>query len=80
MTPENFCYWLQGVFEIQMAGLDYNEVRVPQLNEAQMMMIQRHLQSVFTARVQPEVAKFISEASSIYPLIDPTKGPTATIC
>lgn len=46
MTAENFCYWLRGIFEIQMAGLDSNEKRVPKLTEPQIEMIAKHLNMV----------------------------------
>lgn len=39
MTPENFCYWLQGFAEI---------TSTPQPSEAQWQAIKDHLQLVFT--------------------------------
>lgn len=39
MTPENFCYWLQGFFEIS---------GTKKLNEKQVGEITNHLQLVFT--------------------------------
>lgn len=41
MTPENFAYWLQGLFELT----DTNE-----LTEEQVAMIKRHLATVFENR------------------------------
>lgn len=38
MTPENFCYWLQGVFEVTDAKT---------LTEAQVQIIKNHLTLVF---------------------------------
>jgi len=38
MTPENFCYWLQGFFEISQSS---------EITSEQAMMIKRHLDLVF---------------------------------
>jgi hypothetical protein len=38
MTPENFCYWLQGFFEIQNPS---------QISESQIQEIKNHLALVF---------------------------------
>ena len=38
MTPENFCYWLQGFFEIS---------GTTELTKEQVAMIEEHLQLVF---------------------------------
>lgn len=51
MTPEQFCYWLRGVFEIQFAGLDKNAKLTPTLTGAQISMINQHLDSVFKAHI-----------------------------
>ena len=50
MSPENFCYWLQGWLEIQ----DPKQITEPQIKE-----IQNHLDLVFT-KVTPTVAKIPS--------------------
>lgn len=48
MAPENFCYWLQGFFEITNAGKNgVNLVLTPD----QVDMINKHLQSVFKATI-----------------------------
>jgi len=39
MTPENFCYWLQGVFEVS---------NPQEMNKTQLDVIKEHLQLVFT--------------------------------
>lgn len=44
MTPENFCYWLQGFFEISNS---------PILTEAQVKMIRQHLALVFNKVTPP---------------------------
>lgn len=45
MTPENFCYWLQGKLE-----LDPTDNR---LSEEQVRMIREHLKLVFTEKTNP---------------------------
>ena len=50
MSPENFCYWLQGWLEIQDPK---------QITESQVKEIQNHLDLVFT-KVTPTVAKIPS--------------------
>jgi len=47
MTPENFCYWLQGYFEINAAYLAQG------LDAAQTEMIREHLQLVFDKQTTP---------------------------
>jgi hypothetical protein len=42
MSPENFCYWLQGLFELQP---DLKE-----LTTEQVQMIKQHLQYVFEGK------------------------------
>jgi len=46
MTPENFCYWLQGLLEMQ-PNLD-------SLSKAQVQMIRDHLNLVFTDGKKPK--------------------------
>lgn len=42
MTPENFCYWLQGYFELNAVNGSNT------LTDTQTKVIQEHLQKVFT--------------------------------
>ncbi len=42
MTPENFCYWLQGFFEL--AGPD-------KLHADEVTKIREHLKQVFTSKI-----------------------------
>jgi hypothetical protein len=42
MSPENFCYWLEGYFEIAEAG-----GQLDQLDEDQLRVIHEHLSLVF---------------------------------
>jgi hypothetical protein len=39
MTPENFCYWLQGYFDLQETGLTFSD--------KQMGEVKNHLKLVF---------------------------------
>ena len=54
MTSREFCYWLQGYFEIHG-----NQPMPPEphggdgLNSEQVKMIQRHLSMVFTHEIDP---------------------------
>jgi hypothetical protein len=77
MTPENFCYWLKGIFEIQEAGLDKNEKRSIRLTEAQIEMINTHLNYVF----QPKViaAPSFDHSSTATGTLD-LSSPKAFIC
>lgn len=45
MTPENFCYWLQGLFEIE--GADKNKTVNQSLSYEQVACIKQHLEYVF---------------------------------
>lgn len=46
MTPENFCYWLQGWLEIETAGM----TKVPMMTDTKVKVIQDHLKLVFEKR------------------------------
>lgn len=50
MTPEQFCYWLQGYFELKKT-IDHREGATPET----MKMIEDHLQTVFH-KITPEHA------------------------
>lgn len=56
MTPENFCYWLQGYFEI------LNDVKT--LNTEQCKIIQDHLKLVFN-KVTPDYISTIQTIPSV---------------
>lgn len=45
MTPRDFCYWLQGIFEV-------GELKT--LNEKQTDLVKRHLNLVFVHSIDPE--------------------------
>ena len=48
MTPENFCYWLQGFFEIVRNGNPSTEKIT--ITDSQSKMIEEHLQMVFITK------------------------------
>lgn len=83
MTPEQFCYWLRGIFEIQTAGLDNNTKFVPKLTESQIDMIHRHLESCFHAKISMQGEPLVGPS----PLADlcpmgtfPSIRPSEVIC
>lgn len=57
MTSRDFCYWLQGHFEI--ADTD-------KLSEAQVKMIKRHLALVFKHEIDPSYGGNQSELQAIH--------------
>ena len=56
MKPENFCYWLQGKFE-----LDSSDILTPE----QVRIIKAHLNLVFFHAIDPETLKDSSEIDKI---------------
>lgn len=52
MTPENFCYWLQGYFEI---------ADPKSLSEKELEMIKNHLNLVFLHSIDPKASAHISD-------------------
>lgn len=66
MTPENFCYWLQGFFEIA----DPKELTPEQLQE-----VKNHLSLVFN-KVTPIVTKF----PDYQVFTPPTSSGTSKFC
>lgn len=53
MTSRDFCYWLQGFFEIGRAHEPGN--RAPALTERQTEMIRKHLALVFKHEIDPSM-------------------------
>ena len=51
MTSRDFCYWLQGYFE--MADVDYNQKPKLELNPSQVEMLRNHLKMVFAHEIDP---------------------------
>lgn len=54
MKATEFCYWLQGYFEIAQEGLNYGS---PSLHEDQVKCIQNHLNMVFIHDIDPSYPK-----------------------
>lgn len=51
MTSRDFCYWLQGFFEITKAGV----TRLPPIDATQAVMIETHLALVFKHEIDPSM-------------------------
>lgn len=52
MTSRDFCYWLQGFFEVDQAGqLEGNQI----LTEPQVEVIKKHLNMVFYHEIDPSM-------------------------
>ncbi len=49
MTPEQFCYWLKGFFELSAVGPKNPEL--PCMTYGQTQMIEKHLKSVFAEKI-----------------------------
>jgi len=54
MTSRDFCYWLQGFFEIEDES---NQPEKVSLNPKQVEMIKRHLSLVFKHEIDPSFGK-----------------------
>src|SRR5579864_1376224 len=52
MTSRDFCYWLQGYFEILRAA---GGASTPSLNAGQVQCIQKHLAMVFKHEIDPSM-------------------------
>lgn len=50
MTSRDFCYWLQGYFEIEQSGTSR-----PNLTEKQVETIRNHLSMVFKHEIDPSM-------------------------
>lgn len=57
MKPENFCYWLQGFFEIN-ENSDSKEIK---LTKKQIDVIRAHLNLVFFHSIDPDNTKDMSD-------------------
>jgi len=66
MTPENFCYWLQGIFEMQNAGLSEADKRYT-LTDHQVKMVAQHLEYVFKPKQSPQPMPFTTTLSTELP-------------
>lgn len=72
MTSRDFCYWLQGYFELQERSPD-SEVKA--LGAAQVRCIQQHLALVFKHEIDPSAgdAKHQAELNAIHSVTQPSK-------
>lgn len=55
MTSRDFCFWLQGYFEIHGNRTVSPETGIYNLNEEQIEMIKRHLSLVFKHEIDPSM-------------------------
>ena len=64
MSPENFCYWLKGYFEIAEAGDNDGKARpIEELSRHEVRMIKQHLDYVFRPKIFiDETKKAMKEA------------------
>jgi len=53
MTSRDFCYWLQGFFELDGEAPAVPGVELPGLTERQVECIRRHLALVFKHEIDP---------------------------
>jgi hypothetical protein len=75
MTSRDFCYWLQGYFEISRANKEPGEV---ELDATQTEMIERHLALVFKHEIDPSqgTPEHQAELQKLHdPIITPCPGP-----
>lgn len=81
MSPENFCYWLQGLFELQPD--------LKQLTSEQVEMIRQHLKYVFQGKNVDQQTFFpqfpittpvFPGVPSTAPFVPPTTIPYTVVC
>ena len=88
MTSRDFCYWLQGFFEI--AELGRKSIPDPkysgssftpaiEINPEQLQEIRRHLRMVFVHEIDPSFGK---DQNDLHKIHDSSKGmgPRAAMC
>lgn len=62
MTSREFCYWLQGFFEIEGKARSVNSALEDSLNAAQVDAIRAHLNLVFVHEIDPSAGDAIEQA------------------
>lgn len=62
MTSREFCYWLQGFFELQGASSQGAQGVVEPLTTAQTQCIQNHLNMVFKHEIDPSAGSAAHQA------------------
>lgn len=83
MSPQEFCYWLKGFFELMDAGPKRAEKLV--LTAKQVDMIEKHLKSVFQEKIMisprtPEQETGPSLPQPPYTVTCSQKIPSQAIC
>lgn len=73
MTSRDFCYWLQGFFEI--TELNKNPEKIT-LTKEQIEAIRNHLNMVFRHEIDPGFGKDLQDLQKIHEgtILDPTAG------
>lgn len=68
MQSRDFCYWLQGFFEVGSMGGGTNTPEVAGLTSAQVSMIRNHLNMVFAHEIDPAMgdAKHQAQLNKIH--------------
>lgn len=68
MKATEFCYWLQGFFELNQAAEQYTNQHTNQLISEQVEIIQRHLALVFVHDIDPKAgpSKYQEELNKIH--------------
>lgn len=54
MTPTEFCYWLQGFFELQKVAETSPQYNNTKINNQQAVLIEKHLNLVFAHSIDPK--------------------------
>lgn len=76
MTSRDFCYWLQGFFELSMAGDPGLEIP---LSNQKVNMIMNHLNLVFKHEIDPSIdkgnEKIKEELNQIHSPFKPQRPP-----
>ncbi len=62
MTSREFCYWLQGFFEIEGKARSTNGALEGSLNPAQVDAIRAHLNLVFVHEIDPSAGDVVEQA------------------
>lgn len=75
MTSRDFCFWLQGYFELCMASPDGCRVN---MNADQLDMVKRHLALVFKHEIDPSMGPPTHQAAldAVHALTPNTEKPS----
>lgn len=87
MTSRDFCYWLQGFFEIAEEGREpidqgNGTVHTPGLvmNDKQIRMVRRHLELVFKHEIDPSMPDPTGKLQKIHDGVPLTNESTLLRC